>query len=165
MLNDADIQQMAQQVGFEICACLKPPSLHESEKVFRQWLAAGHHAHMTYLEQDLEIRFHPAKWFPSCETLIVCGQTLPLAYDPSLNNTLPPELCSKDLLKILPLIYRGPDYHPLLRDRLKAMAQRLGLNPEEYAISVDAEPLMERSLAIWAGLGQRARLSPSLWPI
>jgi epoxyqueuosine reductase len=111
---------------------------------FREWIGAGRHAGMSYLEATAEVRASPARLLPGAASVVCLAaphRSEPLrAADGSL----------------VARYAAGPDYHGNLRKRAIRLVERVSLRldePFEWRVCVDSTPLAERSFAAAAGLG------------
>ena len=109
--------------------------------LFEEWLDAGHHATMHYLEKNRAIRTHPRERFPWAKSAIVIlvpyASERPAANDGAISNHV-----ARYAL--------GDDYHDVL-DRILRNFE--AIVPEKTWRYVDTGPLSDRSLAAQAGLG------------
>jgi len=99
---------------------------------WKEWLAQGNAAELYYMKQ----RKKPAELLENVHGAVVC-----------LLNYYTPE--SSPIARYA----RGRDYHFIMREKLNLLAKKLGLNDDEYLICCDTMPLLERALAVKAGLG------------
>ena len=110
---------------------------------FREWISAGRHAGMKYLETTEAVRASPERLLPGARS-IVCL---------SASHSGRPLVASDGAT--VARYASGADYHGTLRERAdrvaRAAARRLG--GFRYRVCVDSTPLPERSLAAAAGLG------------
>lgn len=114
----------------------------EHASVFAEWIAAGHHAGMRYLEKNAAIRADPKARFPWAKSAVVIlvpySSERPSAPTGALSNHI-----SRYVL--------GDDYHDVLETMLKEIEAILpGVRTWRY---VDTGPLSDRALATQAGLG------------
>ncbi len=118
---------------------------------YRQWLAAGQAAGMSYLERHADLRRHPATVAPGTQSIIAVAARYPA-------NPAPGHGFST--------YARGQDYHTVIRGRLKQLAahiaDRVPLNVAR--VCVDSAPLLEREWAVRAGLGWRGRQGQVVHP-
>ena len=111
----------------------------EAAAIYDRWIAAGHHASMTYLERYADIRLSPQLLLPGTRTLLVCA--FPYYTDEPLR--LP-----------IALYARGRDYHEVVRERLLQLSQAVTSRwGGETRACVDTAPLRERYWAVRSGLG------------
>ena len=111
---------------------------------FRDWIGAGRHAGMAYLEETVEVRASPGNLLPGARSVVCLAapyRSAPLrAADGSL----------------LARYSAGPDYHGSLRKSAIRVARSASRRLEEtfgWRVCVDSTPLAERSFAAAAGLG------------
>lgn len=140
----AGLQSGLVRVGF---ASVESPLARE--QFFQKWLANGMSANMDFLRRTGETRARPSQLLPNAKTAIV-GLASYAATEKENNGRV---LMHQG---IIARYARGKDYHFVLRERL----QRLALKIEQllrksfiYMIAVDSAPIMERELAMAAGVG------------
>jgi len=135
------VRTAAAAAGVPLVGAAALDALHEPHRRWREWVAAGRHAGMDWLAADGDIRREPARWFDGCRSIVVGG--FPYAGEP------PP-----GPLRIARFA-RGEDYHRVVRRRLQTLLREL--QREDPAVrgrvAVDTAPLMEKPLAVRAGLG------------
>lgn len=105
------------------------------------WLAAGHHAGMAYMARDPERRVDPSR------TLAGARSCLVIAVDHAA-----PRPAASDGLAVAAYA-GGRDYHDVLRPILEGVGQVVAELGGRWRASVDTGPLLERELAMAAGLG------------
>jgi epoxyqueuosine reductase len=111
---------------------------------FRDWIRAGRHAGMAYLEQTAEVRASPGNLLPGARS-VVC---LAASY-----RSAPLEAADGSSVA---RYSAGPDYHGSLRKSAVRVAKSVGRRLDEsfgWRVCVDSTPLAERSFAAAAGLG------------
>lgn len=144
------LKQRAQELGFTL-AGITTPGPPEHFDVFQGWLEAGHQAQMAYLadEAAVEHRADPKRILPECRSILVLG--IPYS-NPSL---LPIPDGTSPTGRIASYAW-GTDYHLVLPERLRALVAFL---EEEVGHAIpnrwytDTGPILERDLAMRAGLG------------
>jgi len=115
---------------------------------YEAWLKAGLHAGMAYLgsERALTGRRDPASLLPGCRSILV------LAFPYAPPTPVPPRPGYGKIAAYA----AGPDYHNTLPPRLERLAcflQTLTPQPFAWKACVDSAHLLERDLAVQAGLG------------
>jgi epoxyqueuosine reductase len=140
------IARRARELGFEDCRVTSAaPPPHAAE--FQQWLAAGRHGAMGYLERNAFKRVDPNEVLAGAKSVIV----LATAYQPQTR------VASNDAPRGLIARYaQHADYHDVLAGRLKELSEyvnSLGGAETKSLWYVDTGPLLERDLAQRAGLG------------
>jgi epoxyqueuosine reductase len=113
-------------------------------ELFREWLAAGHHGSMSYLERAAVIRENPRERFPWASSAVVI--LVPYAPGRSSGETIDQGIAR---------YAQGEDYHLTLDSILIRLEEHLhehlpGAKSWRY---VDTGPLSDRALARAAGLG------------
>ncbi|MDI6958233.1 tRNA epoxyqueuosine(34) reductase QueG [Pantoea sp. Pa-EAmG] len=150
-----DLQQLAQQIkqwgrelGFQqvgIC----DTDLSAEEPKLQQWLEKQYHGEMDWMARHGMMRARPHELLPG--TLRVISVRM---------NYLPAKAAFASTLKNPQLGYvsryaLGRDYHKVLRNRLKKLGEKIqahcgALNFRPF---VDSAPILERPIAVKAGLG------------
>ena len=147
----AAIQEKARQLGFDDCrfTSAAPPA---SAPDFERWLAEGRHGEMAWLARNAFKRVDPQKVLPGARSLLVLAASYAHPRE-SVPST--PESASAPR-GLIAQYARHTDYHDVLSDRLKSLAEFITDLGGESARSlwyVDTGPLLERDLAQRAGLG------------
>lgn len=142
------IRAWGEELGFQqvgICGT----ELGSAEQHLQQWLSAGYHGEMGYMAQHGSKRSRPAELEPGTLSVISarmdylpeCADAWSVLCDPQLGYI------SRYAL--------GRDYHKLLRKRLQQLADRITAEIGDfgYRVFVDSAPVLEKPLALQAGLG------------
>ncbi len=152
------IKQKALELGFDVAGITDASPVRRSQvNRLIAWLDAGYAGQMTYMHRNLDKRTNPARLLPGAESVIVVG----LNYKPPVRHR--PET-SRDAIRNTQSEAKGrvapyacyQDYHSFIKKRLRKLADFLvaqsgpGLR---FKICVDSAPLLERALAVRAGLG------------
>jgi epoxyqueuosine reductase len=108
---------------------------------YRAWLAQGYAGDMAYLHRHADIKADIRQLLPSAQSVIVVGCNY---YTP--NPEMPYQVAR---------YAHGDDYHHVIKAMLDTLGERLqALEPTlEYRAFTDSGPLLERELAMRAGLG------------
>ncbi len=145
----ADLQALAADYGF---ADLKVTGidLHEDEARLAEFLAAGFHGSMQYLETRFPMRARPAE-FVAGTVSVICVR---MDYLTEEHSTLA-NLLDHPTKAYVARYALGRDYHKLMRKRLAKFAQAVSeaIGPFGYRACVDSAPIMEKPLARNAGIG------------
>jgi len=160
------IRQRARELGFDDCrfATAAPPA---TARQFKTWLADGRHGEMAYLERNAHKRADPQQVLASAKSIISLataygdsrnssptGDVLRVAY--SVDNASPTQHATRNTPALIARYARFTDYHDVLAERLKSLAEFVNQLGGEGARSlwyVDTGPLLERDLAQRAGIG------------
>ncbi len=145
------IRERALQLGFDAVG-FAPASLAATTRArLAEFIAAGRHGEMGWLEARSEQRGDPRALWPEARSVICLG----LSYAPAANPlaTLARPECGN-----VSVYARGRDYHDVVKGHLKHLAQfivsRFG---EGVKVFVDTAPVMEKPLAAAAGLGWQGK--------
>jgi len=149
MLLAQDIKAWGRALGLQQVG-ITDTELGEHETHLHNWLAAGYHGTMTYMERHGVKRSHPDELVPN--TLRIISVRM---------NYLPMDGASAEsVLQQAETAYvsryaLGRDYHKVMRQRLRQLASRIEhvTGPFGYRVFVDSAPVLEKALAERAGLG------------
>jgi len=140
----AALKEEAGRIGFDLMGAtpaVVPPGIER----FRQWLADGHAAEMSYLADQADAREHPRHLLPGARSLLMLGVNY---------RTVEPADTQAGQARVSRYAW-GTDYHDLIRSRLQRLAdfhRRLVPGARVRGV-VDTAPLLEREFAQRAGLG------------
>lgn len=117
-----------------------------SFEIYERWLAENHHGTMDYLERHREAKADPQSRFPRMQTALCFA----FPYRPHPEPREVPFRAARIASYAL-----GGDYHLWLRERLEpVMADLRAAFPDDiFESHTDSSPIMERDLAVRAGLG------------
>ncbi|RJX65028.1 tRNA epoxyqueuosine(34) reductase QueG [Vibrio sinensis] len=143
-----DIKIWAKELGFQkvgICDV----DLSEHEAPLQQWLDNGYHGSMDWMARHGMMRARPDELLPG--TIRVISARM---------DYLPPEAhfarnLSDPTQGYISRYALGRDYHKLIRNQLKKLAERIEQEAGKYSFRpfVDSAPILERPLAQKSGLG------------
>jgi epoxyqueuosine reductase len=133
-----------QQVGIADC------DLAQAEQRLKDWLAQGRHGDMDWMARHGTKRTRPAELVPGTLSVISAR----LDYLPEHQQAMA-EALDDPARAFVSRYALGRDYHKVLRQRLKRLAQRIegSVGRLGYRVFVDSAPVMEKPLAQKAGLG------------
>ncbi|MDX1706717.1 tRNA epoxyqueuosine(34) reductase QueG [Pseudidiomarina sp.] len=144
----ADIKRWGAELGFQKVG-IADLDLSAEQEHLQRWLDAGMHGEMDYMERHGDLRAHPEQLHPGSVRAISVRM-----------NYLPAEAGFAKTLKNPRLGYisryaLGRDYHKLMRKRLKQLGEKIksACADLDFRPFVDSAPIMERPLAVKAGLG------------
>jgi epoxyqueuosine reductase len=159
-LGDA-IRDAAIGLGFARVGFCPVEPFESAARALDDWLRQGLHGEMGYLAG--EARHEPQRLLPEARTLIVVA----MAYGAdSPESSASPE-------RRLPLTgqiaryARGADYHSVLKERLRLLADRCAELTGRSVLArpcVDSAPLLEREAARRAGIGFTAKSTLTIAP-
>jgi epoxyqueuosine reductase len=139
------IRQQAVEIGFDKIGFARADAMDEEQSRFRQWLGAGMHGEMAWLEREPEKRSDPRLIFPEAKTVIVVALNYFTPHDHEQ---------SSETGKVSRYAW-GDDYHEVLKEKLYALLERISAEVPgaKGKVCVDTAPLMEKAWAARAGLG------------
>ncbi|MBK1642432.1 tRNA epoxyqueuosine(34) reductase QueG [Chromatium okenii] len=143
------IKYWGQQLGFQQLG-ITDTDLTVAEMRLQQWLAAGQHGTMDYLARHGTRRSRPAELVPGTQRVIVARMDYFTA--PSPVNT---QKTTDSIHAFIASYALGRDYHRVLRQRLQRLATQIesAVGAFGYRVFVDSAPVLEKPLAVKAGLG------------
>lgn len=132
-----------------------------SYQKFLDWLKQGLHGKLKYLEGDkANLRQNLKNYYPNCESAIV------FLFDYRFVRKQLKENFPEAKIAAYTMISNGEDYHYSLKIALIELGNALvKINPKlEFKISLDTQPILERDLALRAGLGWIGKNSMLILP-
>ncbi len=140
----AKIKQHALALGFDqVGIAPVRPSLFKT--AYQDWLSHGYHADMHYMAREPERRLNPAALLPNAKSIVVTAT----------NYAQPPEEAHPESA-LFARYARNEDYHHVIERRLQELLryiQQAADIPVAGRVYVDTGPLLEREIAMLAGLG------------
>jgi epoxyqueuosine reductase len=138
--NELGLQQIG--IGATDLSC--------DETHLADWLDAGRHGDMDYMQRHGTRRSRPAELQPGTQRIISAR----MDYDPPQARDAW-EVLDDATLGYVSRYALGRDYHKVLRARLQKLADRITaqIGPFGYRAFVDSAPVLEKALARNAGLG------------
>ena len=143
--------------GFAAVRVTRPDAVPHAAKGLAEYLAAGHHGQMGWMEDRAEWRGNPAALWPEARSVIMLAELYTPESDPMEVVGLPDR-------GAISVYARGADYHDLVKKRLKRLgrwlqdeARRREGAEAGIKVFVDTAPVMEKPLAEAAGLGWQGK--------
>lgn len=147
------LKAQAAQLGFTACAIARADAAPRTAERLRQWLEAGHHGDMLWMEERAEQRGSPTGLWPQARSVIMLG----MSYAPGRDPLALAEVGDRGRISVYA---QGRDYHDVVKKALKALARWLvDQQPTALKVFVDTAPVMEKPLAQGAGLGWQGKHS------
>ena len=145
------IKIKAQELGFGLVGVTTPEQPAHLD-VYEDWIKAGHHGEMGYLDTARAIkgRADPRLLLPECQSILVLG--MPYS-NPKTATSRAPEAGPKGRVAAYAW---GDDYHDVLKATLKELVtyiEKLCGVPVPNRWYTDTGPILESELAQRAGLG------------
>jgi len=154
-MADADakaaIRKAALDLGFDAIGFARPELAESARLQLGDFLSRGYHGDMGWLASRAEERADPKKLWPEVKTVVVLGMNYGPAGDALAGLAAP-------LRGNISVYARGRDYHEVMKSRLKALARQITEDaPAPLKVFVDTAPVMEKPLAMSAGLGWQGK--------
>lgn len=157
MLDATKIKTLAAEVGFDLCGIAPCRPLTAGAAKFGTWLARGYQSSLGYMERHADKRFDPRLLVEGARTAVVCA----VSYKNRASEGYPAGCRTK-----IASYACAADYHATVRAMLARLFEELrgvwpGLRGRAF---VDTAPLLEKQLAVEAGLGWIGRQSLLVTP-
>ncbi len=155
MLLSSDIKAAARAAGFSAVGISRAEPMSEAHVRRRaDWLAAGRHAGMAYLEANEDKRRDPRLLVDGARSIVSVAM-----------NYFTPDAPTADAAYSIARYARGTDYHDVVRVHLRQMLSALGLiEHADGRVFTDTAPIDERYWAVRAGLGWTGRSGQLIIP-
>ena len=152
----ARLRAEALALGFDAVGFAPASVPQRAAEGLRTFLAEGRHGDMGWMEAHADRRADPQTLWPDARSILVVGQNYAPAHDPM-------GLLDQPERGAISAYARNKDYHDLMKARLRTLAgvavaeaAKLGL-PQEVKLFVDTAPVLEKPLAVQAGLGWQGK--------
>jgi len=147
------IKAKAAELGFVACGFARADAAPEAGERLREWIAAGHHGDMGWIEERAEQRASPQGLWPGARSVIA----LAMSYAPGSD---PLALAGETSRGRISVYAQGTDYHKTVKKALKAMGRWLSDEAGcQLKVFVDTAPVMEKPLSAAAGIGWQGKHS------
>lgn len=147
------IRAEALSLGFSACGFAPADAAPESAARLDDWLEAGAHGSMDWMEARKGQRARPQGLWPEARSLIMLG----MSYAPHED---PLRLGAEPGIGRISVYAQGADYHDIVKKALKALARWLvDRAGGELKVFVDTAPVMEKPLSAAAGIGWQGKHS------
>ncbi|MGM0435304.1 MAG: QueG-associated DUF1730 domain-containing protein, partial [Pseudomonadota bacterium] len=153
------IRDWAHELGFQAVG-ITDTELEDTGQRLNQWLDRGLNADLSYMAQHGEKRYRPAQLVAGTERIIAVR----LDYRPDPDD--PDAVLANDEKAYITRYSLGRDYHKLMRKRLAKLAKWIdeALPGYYHRAFVDSAPVMEKPIAVKAGLGWQGKHTLLLHP-
>ncbi len=162
----ARLREDARMLGFSQIG-VSGIDLSMAEPGLVAWLEAGFHGSMGYMAAHGLKRARPAELVPGTVSVIsVRMDYLPRRQDAQARRPPDDDWLAREQARltdpqqaIISVYARGRDYHKVLRQRLRRLAEKLGqwLGPFGHRAFTDSAPVLEVELAARSGVGWRGK--------
>ena len=152
MITKNFIINTAKKVGFDLVGVVPARALVDERKRFEEWLLAGNHSTLSYLERNIDKRFNVQQLVENSHSVIVCAVSYLSQYGRGYSEGYGAKIASYAL---------NDDYHVTIKAMLKELAEELKTESPKlkFRAFVDSAPVAEKSLAVRAGFGWIGRQS------
>ncbi|WP_260483238.1 tRNA epoxyqueuosine(34) reductase QueG [Sphingomicrobium flavum] len=147
------IREEAMKLGFAACGFCAADATEEAGERLLDWIDAGHHGEMGWMEERKHQRATPKGLWPEAKSVIALAMSYAPAEDPM-------RLEDHGDVGRISVYAQGADYHKVVKQKLKALARWLvGETGCELKVFVDTAPVMEKPLSAAAGIGWQGKHS------
>ena len=152
------IQAWARELGFSQIG-VAGVDLTSAEPGLLQWLEAGFHGDMHYMQSHGLKRARPAELVPGTVSVITARMDYLPTRTPEGWQSIEFSRLQRPEDGIVSLYARGRDYHKVLRSRLQKLADRIAqeVGPFGFRVFTDSAPVLEAELAQRSGQGWRGK--------
>ena len=145
------LYETALSEGFHGVGITKPKIKKRNKTALKQFLTAGWQGDMSWMSEKANRRQDPTTLWPAVKSIIM----LKMNYGPDENPL--PALEQKDH-GVISVYAKGKDYHDIVKKKLKNIARWLvSETGAEVKVFVDTAPVMEKPLAMQAGIGWQGK--------
>ncbi|WP_417478543.1 tRNA epoxyqueuosine(34) reductase QueG [Maricaulis sp.] len=145
------VKSLAIASGFTQARICRADDAWTAGERLAEFVAAGQHGSMVWMEDTLARRQHPTGMWPDAKSAVVVG----LNYGPDIDPLAALERKSEGVISVYA---RNTDYHDLMKKRLKHFARAfVNKTGAEVKVFVDTAPLMEKPLAAKSGMGWQGK--------
>ncbi len=153
------MREEARRLGFASIGFADARDDSERARRLHDWLEAGYHGTMGWMEDRADVRQGPQAMWPDANSVVALG----MSYAPDTD----PLALENDGERARVSVYaQGRDYHDVVKRALKALARWLvaaaqdaRLDAPELKVFVDTAPVMEKPLGEAAGIGWQGKHS------
>ena len=141
----------ARDFGFDIASIIDIAKTKSLKDELNKFLENKYHGDMEWLENRKEYRSDPKKLWAEAKSILILGSNY--HFD---TNSL--DLLDKKDVGIISVYARGRDYHLSIKKKLKAFSRWILDNYHcQIKYFVDTAPVMEKPLAMQAGIGWQGK--------
>jgi epoxyqueuosine reductase len=140
------LTRVANELGFVLVGFARLRPLNEREPFYRQWLADGGHASMTYLAREPERRFDPARLDARYKSVVSLGYLYAARTTPKVD-------WRAEMRGRIAAYALGRDYHDVVKKRARAVGDVIRRSGHTTRTYVDTGPVFEREWASDARIG------------
>ncbi len=144
-IDNKIVIKLAKDYGFDLVGFSEAAQLDEEVKRLNEWLNAGYHAGMDYMQKNLSKRKNVKEILPSAKSVISLG----------MNYYTPDKHSNEENKGKVSRYAWGKDYHLIIWEKLdKIVSDLKNIESSFEAVSyVDTGPVMDKAWAVRSGLG------------
>lgn len=153
------IKQAAKDLGFDRCGIARAGPIEHGD-FLKAWLAQGHAGTMGYLHRHTESRTDLRTWLPWARSVVVVASSYKQGKCQKVETSTTQAAESAEhregLRGRVAMYAWGEDYHVVLREKLEQLVAWIREHVDAEAqsrICVDTSAIVERELAVAAGIG------------
>lgn len=143
------IKQWGQEFGFQQVG-ISNTQLDKAESHLNRWLESGYHGSMTYMSRHGSKRSRPQELVPGTISIISAR----MDYLPR-SAADPQQVLESNEKAYIARYALGRDYHKVLRNRLKKLANKIeqSIGRYSYRVFTDSAPVLEKAIGENSGIG------------
>ena len=149
------IKNLGLEFGFQQVG-ITNTRLDQHHDNYHQWINDNFHGEMGYMARNVDKRLKPALMVPDTIS-VICVR---LDYLPD-EGDWPERLLAEENMAYISRYALGRDYHKLMRKRLQRFADKIAelVGDLGYRVFTDSAPVLEKALAVKAGIGWQGKHS------
>ncbi len=145
------VREHAVALGFDAVGFASAVADDRDRRNLDAFIAQGRQGGMAWMGDTAERRVDPSTLWPEARSVICVGMN----YGPALDPLAPPGRPDRGAISVYA---QGRDYHDVMKKRLKSLARWLVETAGgDVKVFVDTAPVMEKPLAMRAGLGWQGK--------
>lgn len=147
----SELMKQARLEGFDLVGITEAQLPSLNKVALGEFLEKNWHGDMLWMEEKKQRRENPTHLWPEAKSIIM----LAMNYGPEQNPL--PEL-KKTKNGVISCYAKGKDYHDIVKKKLKNLARWfVAETGAEVKVFVDTAPVMEKPLAMQAGIGWQGK--------
>ncbi len=145
------LRDEARKLGLDAIGIARLDASGELAERLDYFLKHGRHGDMDWMEENADRRGDPNRLWPEAKSAIMIGQS----YAPPEN---PLDALAERDRGVISVYAKGRDYHDVVKKKIKSLARAFAAKSgADVKVFVDTAPLMEKPLAMKAGLGWQGK--------
>ena len=128
------LRAQAAELGFDVCGFASVVADWPQGARLAEFVAAGRHGEMAWMQTTLERRSHPRAMWPEARSAIMLGMN----YGPDVDPLVALEGKSRGAISVYA---QGDDYHEVIKPKLKALADLAALDDAAFRALFAKNPI------------------------